>query len=260
MDDDTASRLDPSNKALPHAGRLAACFSLVLAACGAEHASGPAQPVEESAAAEPEVAVEGTPPPMDSLHGHLAYAETDAPLGDAGRYRDTGRVVQLRAEAAASFRAMQQAAREAGVNITPISGFRTKHYQDGLFSRAIGKYGSTKSAARWVAPPGYSEHHSGLAVDIGDTDRPETDVETTFEDTPRLSMARGECAPFRVRTVLPQGKCPGRVVRTLALAIYGPPPTPRGRPRRGRVCPVPSRKRRPMRLPGDRKGRPDVFQ
>ena len=209
MDDDTASRLDPRHKALPHAGRLAACFSLVLAACGAEHASGPAQPVEESAAAEPEVAVEGTPPPMDSLHGHLAYAETDAPLGDAGRYRDTGRVVQLRAEAAASFRAMQQAAREAGVNITPISGFRTKRYQDGLFSRAIGKYGSTQSAARWVAPPGYSEHHSGLAVDIGDTDRPEADVETTFEDTPAFRWLEENAHRFEFELSFPKGNAQG---------------------------------------------------
>lgn len=194
---------------MPRTGRLAACFSLVLAACGAERADAPAQAVQETAAAEPEVAVEETPTPMDSLHGHLAYAETEAPLGDAGRYRDTGRVVQLRAEAAASFRAMQKAAREAGVNITPISGFRTKRYQDGLFSRAIGKYGSTKSAARWVAPPGYSEHHSGLAVDIGDTDRPETDVETTFEDTPAFRWLEENAHRFEFELSFPKGNAQG---------------------------------------------------
>ncbi|MDE0420995.1 MAG: D-alanyl-D-alanine carboxypeptidase family protein [Gammaproteobacteria bacterium] len=188
--------------------KLGACgVSLVLIGCGAEYVDAPQPPVDELAAAEPEVALVVTP--MDSLHGHLAYEETDAPLADAGRYRDTGRVVQLRAEAAASFRAMQRAAREAGVNITPISGFRTKRYQDGLFSRAIGKYGSTESAARWVAPPGYSEHHSGLALDIGDADRPETDVETAFEDTPAFRWLAKNARRFEFELSFPKGNPQG---------------------------------------------------
>jgi zinc D-Ala-D-Ala carboxypeptidase len=33
------------------------------------------------------------------------------------------------------------------------------------------------------APPGYSEHHTGFALDIGDGSRPEADVKFEFENT-----------------------------------------------------------------------------
>ena len=195
-------------------GGLAACsLSVVLIACGAERADPPPEPVEPLATVESpvpaEVPVEMAPAHTDSLHGHRAYGETDAPMADAGRYRDTGRVVRLRAEAAEAFRAMQAAARAAGVAITPISGFRTRGYQDGLFRRAIGKYGSTRSAARWVAPPGYSEHHTGLALDIGATDRPDTDVETAFEDTPAFRWLEENAHRFDFELSFPKGNAQG---------------------------------------------------
>lgn len=178
---------------------LASTVIFVLGSCDAVPAEDPlvAKP-DESQAEPPE------PEAVDSLFGHLAYAETDAPLADAGRYRDTGRVVQLRAEAAEAFRAMQKAAREAGVELVPISGFRTTDYQDGLFTRARRKYGTTESAARWVAPPGYSEHHSGLALDIGALERPETDVETTFEDTPAFAWLKDNAHRFDFEISFPR--------------------------------------------------------
>ena len=149
------------------------------------------------------------PAPRDTLHGHLAYEETDGPLAAAGRYRDTGRVVQLRPDAARAFRAMQTAARQAGVELVPISGYRTKGYQEGLFSRAVRRYGSAESAARWVAPPGYSEHHSGLAIDIGALESPESDVETTFEDTPAFAWLKDNAHRFGFEISFPKGNPQG---------------------------------------------------
>ena len=175
-------------------------FTVVLVA------SCDAVPAETSLVAQPDESQATPPEPeaVDSLFGHLAFAETDAALAAAGRYRDTGRVVQLRAEAAAAFRAMQQAARDAGVELTPISGYRTKSYQEGLFSRAIRKYGTTQSAARWVAPPGYSEHHAGIAIDIGALDSPETDVETTFEDTAAFAWLKVNAHRFDFEMSFPR--------------------------------------------------------
>ena len=37
--------------------------------------------------------------------------------------------------------------------------------------------------ARVSAPPGYSEHSTGFAIDIGDATQRETDLETEFENT-----------------------------------------------------------------------------
>ena len=183
----------------PARAALASTVILVLGSCDAVPAENPLVTQREEPAAEPPKRE-----PVDSLFGHLAYAETDAPLAEAGRYRDTGRVVQLLAEAAQAFRAMQKAAREAGVELVPISGFRTKGYQDGLFARATRKYGSTESAARWVAPPGYSEHHAGLAIDIGALERPETDVETTFEDTPEFAWLKNNAHRFDFEISFPR--------------------------------------------------------
>ena len=174
-------------------------LSLLLASCDAVPAENPLVEKPEESQTDPEQST-----PSDSLFGHLAHEETAEPLADAGRYRDTGRVVQLRAEAARAFREMQASARLAGVELVPISGYRTRSYQQGLFSRAVGRYGSRQSAARWVAPPGYSEHHTGLAVDIGALESPETDVETAFEDTPAFAWLKENAHRFGFEISFPR--------------------------------------------------------
>ena len=166
------------------------------------------------------------PEPVEGLYGHFAFEETDEPLADAGRYRDTGRVVQLRPGAAQAFRAMQAAARQAGVELVPISGYRTRDYQEGLFSRAIRRYGSAESAARWVAPPGYSEHHTGLAVDIGALESPETDVETTFEGTPAFAWLKENAHRFGFEISFPRDNPQGVSYEPWHWRYTGPPDSP----------------------------------
>jgi LAS superfamily LD-carboxypeptidase LdcB len=104
-------------------------------------------------------------------------------LAEAGRYRDTGRVGRLRTAAAKAFKKMAAAAKQDGIEIIPISGFRSVAYQRDLFARAVKRYGSEKKAARWVAPPGYSEHATGLALDLGDGTRRVNDVDSSFSET-----------------------------------------------------------------------------
>ncbi|MBK8575795.1 MAG: M15 family metallopeptidase [Elusimicrobia bacterium] len=118
-------------------------------------------------------------------YGHRAFAEAPAAvLSEVGPYRDTGRIVQLRPSAAQAFLKMAAAAREEGVGILPISGFRPISYQKNLFARAVKRYGSEEKAARWVAPPGYSEHATGWTLDVGDTAHQNTDIEQGFSATP----------------------------------------------------------------------------
>ena len=123
----------------------------------------------------------GTPAPK---LGHFAYAEV-APehLVEVGRYRQTPRVVQLHRTAAEALARMIAAAASAGLELVPISGFRSVEYQARLFAKGIEKRGSEVEAARWVAPAGHSEHHTGLAVDLGEGPEPESDVEPAFGDT-----------------------------------------------------------------------------
>lgn len=118
-------------------------------------------------------------------YGHYPYKEAPkTDLAEAGRYRDTGRVVRLRTEAAKAFKEMVAAADKDGIKIIPISGYRSVAYQRDLFARAVKRYGSEKKAAKWVAPPGYSEHATGLALDLGDGTRRVNDVDSSFSQTP----------------------------------------------------------------------------
>ena len=66
--------------------------------------------------------------------------------------------------------ALRRAARSAaqdGVEFYVDSGWRSAAYQERLLRNAVAKYGSTATAARWVASPKTSAHVSGDAVDIG---------------------------------------------------------------------------------------------
>ena len=145
--------------------------------------------------------------PPAERYGHRAYTEARAEeLRPVGKYRDTGRVVQLAAPAAAAFKAMQKAAAGDGVKLVPISGFRTRDYQAGLFERAVRRHGSEERAARWVAPPGYSEHHTGLALDIGDEARRDCDVELCFEKTAAHQWLEKNAARFGFELSFPPGR------------------------------------------------------
>ena len=61
----------------------------------------------------------------------------------------------------------------------------------------------------WVAPPGYSEHHTGLALDIGDLDHPETDVEVSFEETPAFEWLKNNADRFGFELSFPVGNPQG---------------------------------------------------
>src|SRR5208337_4628111 len=88
------------------------------------------------------------------------FSEPDeSELVVVGEYRQTGREVQLRADAARALLDLMAQAQSDGVAIIPISGFRTVAYQEALFLKAVAKYGSEDAAVRWVGRPGHSEHH-----------------------------------------------------------------------------------------------------
>jgi D-alanyl-D-alanine carboxypeptidase len=68
-----------------------------------------------------------------------------------------------------------QAAEKDGIQLKVAAGFRSIETQRTTFESGAKKKGiSLKSYAWWTAPPGFSEHHTGLAVDFVDTERPKT--------------------------------------------------------------------------------------
>ena len=115
------------------------------------------------------------------LLGHLPYdvaseSELEAISAD-GR-------LKMRSAAAKKFQQMQAAAKADGVVLTAISAFRDDQTQEQLFFGV--KEQRVQDAAKRAevsAPPGYSEHHTGYAIDIGDGNAPATNLETSFADT-----------------------------------------------------------------------------
>lgn len=71
------------------------------------------------------------------------------------------------AEAFNAWQAMQSQALKSGVVLQIISAYRSADYQRQIFLNKIAKGQSINEILKVNAAPGYSEHHSGQAVDIG---------------------------------------------------------------------------------------------
>jgi zinc D-Ala-D-Ala carboxypeptidase len=116
---------------------------------------------------------------ISSYYGHLPYAE--APRRELVGAGDGQR---LRRGAARIFQQMRSDAEEEGIYFTLVSGFRDRVTQNYLFYGVARQRGqSLQERALVSAPPGYSEHHTGYAFDLGDEDSPGTDLSRSFDDT-----------------------------------------------------------------------------
>ncbi len=117
----------------------------------------------------------------ENLLGHLPYKEAPA---SALRPIAPGSQIKLRTVAAQKFQAMSAAAARDGVSLVPISGFRSVSEQQHVFFDVKAQRGQVATKRAEVsAPPGYSEHHTGYAVDIGDGRSPATNLNPNFEKT-----------------------------------------------------------------------------
>lgn len=117
-----------------------------------------------------------------SLLGHRAYEEAEEAELVPLAYNPS---IQLQPSAAAEFEAMVASAEADGIYLMPISGFRSIEDQQYLFFEIKAERAqSATTRAEVSAPPGYSEHHTGYAIDIGDADFPDTDLEISFAETP----------------------------------------------------------------------------
>ena len=92
-----------------------------------------------------------------------------------------GRMQRLVPEAARQWRAMVAEADKIGIQLLIVSGFRGFEYQAGLIRKKIEAGQAIEDILRVNTAPGYSEHHTGRAVDIATPgSRPLTEE---FEDT-----------------------------------------------------------------------------
>jgi D-alanyl-D-alanine carboxypeptidase len=77
-----------------------------------------------------------------------------------------GRERQLAPQAAARWAELQAAAQADGIELLIVSAFRSLEYQQQIFERKIKAGAALEDILKVNAPPGYSEHHTGRAVDL----------------------------------------------------------------------------------------------
>lgn len=96
-----------------------------------------------------------------------------------------------------------EAARAEGLSVYLSSGYRDYATQNYLYQRKIGQYGE-EVAKTIVAPPGTSEHQTGLACDI--TDRYYEFKDSSLENTELYQWMSQHCHEYGFIVRFPDGK------------------------------------------------------
>jgi len=95
---------------------------------------------------------------------------------------------------------MKDDAKKEGVYLVFLSGFRSIELQKEIFYSLKSIRGQiAMERARVSAPPGYSEHSTGFAIDIGDALNRETDFEVEFETTRAYKWLERNAAKYHFK-------------------------------------------------------------
>ena len=95
---------------------------------------------------------------------------------------------------------MREEAKKEGIYLVFLSGYRSINLQNDIFySLKSIRNQEAAERARVSAPPGYSEHSTGFAIDIGDATQRETDFETEFENTDAFRWLIKNAARFHFK-------------------------------------------------------------
>lgn len=78
---------------------------------------------------------------------------------------------------------MLAAAKKQGFDFVAFSGYRSFDYQTTLYNNYVNRDGQA-AADRYSARPGYSEHQTGLAFDIGERGKENLWLTEEFGETP----------------------------------------------------------------------------
>lgn len=156
-----------------------------------------------------------SPSPVPGLHdrlssdgrllGHFPYAEADPKSLVA-----VAPGLFMKPDAARSFLEMERAAASDGVVLVPLSGFRSISEQKTLFFDVKAERNqSSVDRAQVSAPPGFSEHSTGYAIDIGDHSQPETNLSPSFFNTRAYQWLKKNAARFQYVLSFPENNPQG---------------------------------------------------
>ena len=127
--------------------------------------------------------------------GHLPYAEI--PKEKLVLIEPN---IQVHIDMRDSLLKMRDEAKKNGIYLVFLSGYRSINLQNEIFY-SLKSFRNQEAAerARVSAPPGYSEHSTGFAIDIGDAAQREPDFETEFENTDAFKWLIKNAAKFHFK-------------------------------------------------------------
>jgi len=118
-----------------------------------------------------------------------------------------GREHRLIPPVADAWRAMRAAARAEGVELEIVSAFRGVERQAEIVREKLERGQTPEQILEVSAPPGYSEHHTGCAVDV--TTGGTRALETDFEQTAAFRWLQQHAAEFSFFLSYPRGNPSG---------------------------------------------------
>lgn len=113
--------------------------------------------------------------------------------------------IYMQPEAAQALEELFAAAESDGITLFATSGFRSYSTQKAIFDRKL-KTMSERAANASVAKPGYSEHQTGLAMDIEGTTTLNTGLTERFGESPEGIWVAENCHRFGFIIRYPKGK------------------------------------------------------
>jgi D-alanyl-D-alanine carboxypeptidase len=116
------------------------------------------------------------------------------------------RLIQLTAHA---WKGMKARAREYDIELIPLSGFRSVERQAEIIRGKLALGESIDVVLKTMAAPGYSEHHTGRAIDIGTPgDLP---LEESFAETRAFSWLERHAGTFGFTMSFPRDNVHGLI-------------------------------------------------
>ena len=109
----------------------------------------------------------------------------------------------LAPRAARAWSHLREAAEQAGVQLQVVSAFRSIEYQLGILRRKLERGQSIGQVLAVSAAPGYSEHHSGRALDL--TTPGFAPLEEEFERSDAFAWLSTNAQRYNFRISYPRG-------------------------------------------------------
>ena len=113
-----------------------------------------------------------------------------------------GRDQRMTPKAAQAWASMRAAASKHGVQLLVVSAFRSVEYQCALIQRKLDRGMKIAEVLKINAAPGYSEHHTGRALDITCPDS--QPLEVAFETTPAYAWLTKHAGEYGFKLSYPR--------------------------------------------------------